>query len=47
MNSECREDAQSDDGKFVAAWRADQRDFFELLFLIFHFEANGVYLVFL
>ena len=43
MNSECREDARQDDANLVAARTADGTPFSELLFLIFHFEAFGVY----
>ena len=44
MNSECREDAQSDDGKFVAARRVDGSPFFLLPVLNLRVEEKIVYL---
>ena len=43
INSECREDGRQGDSKLVAARTADGTFFSELLVLIFHFAAFGVY----
>ena len=43
IDSECREDGRQDGSKLVAARTADGTPFSELLDLIFHFEAFGVY----